>query len=319
MGATVSGFSLKPDTNPNLYTESKLLDYMSNTFADIKDFEALLTSIQSFNPEIIFHMAAQPLVKQSYLDPIYTYRTNVMGTVHLLEAAKQTPSTKVIVNVTSDKCYENKELLRGYTESDRLGGYDPYSSSKACSELVTTAYQNSFFGSSKIAIASARSGNVIGGGDWAADRLIPDILSSFETEKPLIIRNPNSVRPWQHVLECLSGYLILAENLYEDKETFSGAWNFGPPEKDAKTVKWIIEKMSKFWGKDCVWELDSRENYHETNYLKLDTSKALKCLLWNSKWELTESLQKVISWHRQWKKGSDVKKICEQQIIEFQT
>ena len=317
MGAEIAGFSLKPETNPNLFYETKLINNINNTFGDIRDFESLLASIQSFKPEIIFHLAAQPLVKQSYQDPVSTYNTNVMGTVHLMEAAKKSKSVKTIVNVTSDKCYENRELTRGYAENDQLGGFDPYSNSKACSELVTNAYRNSFFNNINIGVATARAGNVIGGGDWAHARLIPDILRSIETKKQLIVRNPNSVRPWQHVLECLSGYLKLAEELYHDEKKFSGAWNFGPSNTDTKPVKWIIKKMYTLWGCDQDWKLDSSEYFHETNFLKLDNSKARNELQWRPKWVLPEALQKIVYWHSNWIKDGNAKELCEYQIQEY--
>ena len=265
-------------------------------------------------------MAAQPLVRLSYKEPIETYSTNVMGTVNVLESARSCLSLKAIVSVTTDKCYENKEWVWGYRENEAMGGHDPYSSSKGCAELVTAAYRNSFFNDESTAsIASARAGNVIGGGDWADDRLIPDILKAFENFKPVVIRNPLATRPWQHVLEPLSGYLVLAQNLYNENEgsKFSEAWNFGPKEDDCKPVNWILDKMVEFWGDDANWELDKNNNPHEAGYLKLDCSKAAAHLKWQPKWSLEQTLKLIVNWHQAWKAGDNMKEACLNEIASY--
>jgi len=318
MGAVVKGYSLEPPTNPSLFREARIGEGMESQIGDIRDLETLKKSLENFNPEILIHMAAQPLVRYSYIEPIETYSTNVMGTVNVLEAAKLCKNLKSIVSVTTDKCYENKEWSWGYRENEPLGGHDPYSSSKACAELVTSAYKRSFFNTSGTAsIASARAGNVIGGGDWASDRLIPDILRAFEESKPVIVRNPLSIRPWQHVLEPLSGYLILAEELYENGDKFSEPWNFGPLDSDCKSVEWILDKMVQNWGEGASWILDDDNNPHEANFLKLDCSKASIRLNWLPNWSLDETLNLIIEWHKKWKNGADMKDACLKEIMKY--
>ena len=317
LGAELSGFALKSPTKPALFEEANVAKGMMSFCGDIRNFDAVLDIIEKCQPEIIFHLAAQPIVRQSYKIPIQTYETNVMGTVNVLEAARRVKSVKALINITTDKCYENKEISRGYREDEPMGGHDPYSSSKGCSELITSAYRRSFYKESGIALASARGGNVIGGGDWTTDRLIPDILKSFENNKPVIIRNPNSIRPWQHVLEVLSGYLILAEKLYEDKDLFSSGWNFGPNNEDSKSVKWIVEYMTGKWKKGTEWTLDKENNPHEANYLKLDISKAKSLLGWQPLWTLEQALEKVLEWHKSWVNKEEIKKICYEQIIVY--
>lgn len=318
MGVELHGLALNPPTKPSLFEEANVSDGMRSTIGDIRDFDTVFNAMKACNPDIIIHMAAQPLVRYSYVAPIETYETNVMGTVHLLEAARQIGSAKAIVNVTTDKCYENKEWIWGYREDEPMGGYDPYSNSKGCSELVTSAYRQSFFQQSSIALASARAGNVIGGGDWASDRLVPDILRAFEKKIPVTIRNPHSTRPWQHVLEPLSAYISLAEKLYSYGHNFAQGWNFGPYEEDARPVQWIVEHMVGAWGNEASWELDTGINPHEASYLKLDISKARSKLGWQPKWHLGTALEKIIDWHQNWLKHSDMHNMCLLQIEEYQ-
>jgi CDP-glucose 4,6-dehydratase len=263
-------------------------------------------------------MAAQPLVLHSYQEPVDTYTTNVIGTVNVLEAARKCPNLKAIVSVTTDKCYENKEWEWGYRENEPMGGHDPYSSSKGCAELVISAYRRSFFSSEDTAsLASARAGNVIGGGDWAKDRLIPDILKAFEKSKPVVIRNPLSTRPWQHVLEPLSGYLVLAQELFLNGDDYAESWNFGPKDEDCKPVSWILDQMVKYWGNNASWNLDKNNNPHEAGFLKLDCSKALNRLKWFPKWNLDETLEMIINWHKIYIKAGDVKKQCLKDINSY--
>ncbi|MNC28204.1 CDP-glucose 4,6-dehydratase [compost metagenome] len=277
--------------------------------------------MQNAQPEIVIHMAAQPLVRESYKNPVETYEINVMGTVNLLEAIRNCGSVTTVVNVTTDKCYENKEWHWGYRENEPLGGHDPYSSSKACSELVTSAYRNSFLNNQiegrTIAVASARAGNVIGGGDWAADRLVPDIIRSVMSNKAIVIRNPASIRPWQHVLEPLSGYLLLAEKLYENGEEFAEAWNFGPADTDAKPVEWIVQEICRKW-EGAYYEFDNSKHPHEAQYLKLDCSKAKAELNWSPRWNLEQALDQIIKWYQGYSNGQSVYELSLQQITEYE-
>ncbi len=322
MGAKVVGYALAPPTNPSLFVAANVAEGMTSIFGDIRDLEHLRAVFAEHQPEIVIHMAAQPLVRYSYANPVETYSTNVMGTVHMLEAARMTGSVRAIVNVTSDKCYENREWIWGYREREPMGGYDPYSNSKGCAELVTAAYRNSYFNPNNftehgVALASARAGNVIGGGDWAEDRLIPDIMRAIVQGKPVNIRNPHAIRPWQHVLEPLSGYLILAQKLYENGTAYSEAWNFGPGDEDTKPVSWIVDQLTKAWGADASWILDSGDHPHEANYLKLDCSKVKTRLDWHPRWHLAHALEKIIEWHKHDEKGSDMKSKTQEQISEF--
>jgi CDP-glucose 4,6-dehydratase len=264
-------------------------------------------------------MAAQSLVRYSYRNPIETYETNVMGTVHLLEALYKVGSVKAVVSVTSDKCYENKEWVWGYREDEPMGGVEPYSNSKGCAELVTSAYRRSFYQAKGIGLASARAGNVIGGGDWAQDRLIPDILKSFQDGKPVIIRSPNAIRPWQHVLEPLSGYLALAEALWNDPVKYAQAWNLGPKEEGSRTVSWIVDYMVDLWGQDASWLLDQEQHLHEAHYLKLDISKARDTLSWTPRWDIQKALDKTISWHKAWLSCENLREFSLDQISEYST
>ena len=318
MGAELHGLALKPPTTPALFDDSNVGAGMQSTIGDIRDYPTVLAAMQTCMPELVIHMAAQPLVRYSYQAPVETYATNVMGTVHVLEAARQVGSAKAIVNVTTDKCYDNKEWVWGYREDEPMGGHDPYSNSKGCSELVTSAFRRSFFQESGIALASARAGNVIGGGDWATDRLVPDILRAFEKSQPVIIRNPHATRPWQHVLEPLSGYLILAERLYVDGQAFAEGWNFGPHDEDARPVQWIVEHMVQTWGNGASWQLDGGTHPHEANNLKLDISKAKARLSWQPRWNMTAALASITDWHHDWLRKADMQAKCLQQIREYQ-
>ena len=316
-GAEVHGYALKPPTEPNLFTVARIGEGMaSSVIADIRDADNLRKAMQAAHPEIIFHLAAQPLVRNSYTQPTETYAVNVMGTVHLLEAVRATPGVKAVVNVTTDKCYESREWVWGYRESDPMGGFDPYSSSKGCSELVTAAYRRSFFEQAGIALASARAGNVIGGGDWASDRLIPDFLRAVDAGEVLKIRSPHAIRPWQHVLEPMSGYFTLAERLYMDGDDFAEAWNFGPSDEDVRSVRWIVERLAKM-RKDVCWECDDVPQPHEAHYLKLDSSKARSKLGWYPRWRLGTSLDKTIEWYEAWQSGQDMRSVTLLQISEY--
>lgn len=324
MGAELKGFALEPPTTPSLFVEARVEQGMESKIGDIRDYDGLRKSIERFKPEIIFHMAAQPLVRLSYEIPIDTYATNVMGTVHLLEAVRKTGGVKTIVNITSDKCYENREWAWGYRENEPMGGYDPYSNSKGCAELVASAYRNSYFNNLSYkehgcALASARAGNVIGGGDWALDRLIPDIITAIEQGKPVVIRNPQAIRPWQHVLEPLSGYLTIAEKLYQQGPAYAESWNFGPNDEDAKPVQWIVEQLTQNWGEGARWILDQSKHPHEAHYLKLDCSKAKARLDWQPRWQLAKALEKIIDWHKAHRSGADMHQFTLDQIADYQT
>lgn len=322
MGAVVKGYSLPAPTSPSLFEEANVGHGMLSEEGDIRDFLQLRESIHNFQPEIVFHMAAQPLVRLSYDDPMETYSTNVMGTVYLLEAVKQVGGVKAVVNITSDKCYENREWVWGYREDEAMGGYDPYSNSKGCAELVASSYRQSFFNKEKYsqhgcALASVRAGNVIGGGDWAADRLIPDMLNAFSNNKSVEIRSPHAIRPWQHVLEPLSGYITIAEHLYEKGPDFAEAWNFGPREEDAQPVQWIVEKLVSEWGDKASWFLSEGEHPHEAHYLKLDCSKAKMRLNWTPVWSLEKTLGRIVVWQKAWLTGQDIKQHTINEIKEY--
>ena len=322
MGATVIGYALSPDDKPNLFAAASIADGMTSIHGDIRDFEALSAVVKKYRPDIVIHMAAQALVRYSYAHPVETYAVNVMGTVHLLEAVRQIDSVRAIVNVTSDKCYENREWDVGYREHEAMGGYDPYSSSKGCAELVASAYRNSFFNHQDyvkhgVALASARAGNVIGGGDWAEDRLIPDVMRAIVQGKPVSIRNPHAIRPWQHVLEPLSGYLILAQKLYEDGIRYAEGWNFGPEDEDAKPVQWLVERLIHEWGVGASWTLDGGEHAHEAHYLRLDCSKAKERLGWQPRWHLEEALRMIVDWYRAYQNGEDMRTMSLIQISQY--
>lgn len=312
LGADVYGYALAPPTKPSLYELCKIDRIVHSVIADVRDYDKLERAIKGAKPEIIIHMAAQPIVRESYKVPRETYEINVIGTVNLLEAARQCKSVKVIINVTTDKVYENVNKQSGYKEKEALGGYDPYSSSKACSELAAAAYRRSY----GMNLATARAGNVIGGGDWAYDRLVPDFVRAILCGKKLRIRNPFAIRPWQHVLEPLSGYLLLAEKLYKYGNKYAQAWNFGPNDSDAKPVKWIADNFCKNWGKEAGYIIDRGKHPHEAHLLKLDSSKARKILGWRPKWKLEMALDKVIEWIRAYKENDNLVEICHKQIKE---
>lgn len=317
LGAKVHGYSLAPPTSPNFFIETQLQDRIqSSVIADIRDLPKLVAEIQAAQPSIIIHMAAQPLVRKSYSTPVETFSTNLIGTVNVMEAARQSETTQAIVNITTDKCYENQEWLWPYRESDRLGGYDPYSSSKACAEIAAAAYRNSFLAEAGIQLACVRAGNVIGGGDWATDRLIPDFLRASDAGETLRIRSPNAVRPWQHVLEPLSGYLMLAERLVTDGPTFAEAWNFGPEDFDARPVSWILERLCHKIP-HAQWGLDETPQPHEAGLLKLDSTNAKTRLGWAPRWSLETALDKTVEWHQEWKDSQSMAEISIGQIEEY--
>jgi CDP-glucose 4,6-dehydratase len=318
LGAEVIGYSLEPATVPSLFEVADVGEGMQSIIGDIRDHAKLSKTILESKPDMVIHMAAQPLVRYSYAQPAETYEVNVMGTVYLLEAVRANPSVKAVVNVTTDKCYENREWVWGYRENEAMGGVDPYSSSKGCAELVTSAYRQSFFEPAGIALASARAGNVIGGGDWAADRLIPDFLRAMDAGKTLNIRSPQAVRPWQHVLEPLSGYLMLAEQLYSNGASFAEGWNFGPSDDDSRTVSWIIKRMAEM-RKDINWQCDEAPQLHEANLLKLDSSKARRQLNWQPVWRLQTALQKTLEWHEAWRNAEDMQAVSLAQINDYQS
>lgn len=322
MGAKVVGYALPAPTSPSLFEVAEIGRGMTSIIGDIRDLENLRAVFSEYQPDIVIHMAAQPLVRYSYQEPVETYSTNVMGVVNLLEAVRSTSSVKAVVNVTSDKCYENREWVWGYRENEPMGGFDPYSNSKGCAELVTAAYRNSYFPEKGykqhgVAIASARAGNVIGGGDWAGDRLIPDFMRAIAAGIAVSIRNPQAIRPWQHVLEPLSGYLVLAQRLYERGPEFAEGWNFGPSDDDAKPVQWIVERLTAAWGPAARWELDGGEHPHEACYLKLDCSKAKGRLGWHPKWRLEEALDAIVDWHRAFEDGGDMRAFTLSQISAY--
>ena len=316
LGAQVKGYALLPPTSPSLFNEAKVGKVIDSQIGDIRDQGALYESMLEFNPDILIHMAAQPLVRYSYDAPIETYEINVIGTAKVLEVARSCINLKAIVNITTDKCYENDGRSQGYKENDPMGGYDPDSSSKGCAELVASAYRRSFMQEQGIGLASVRAGNVIGGGDWAGDRLIPDILRSFEKSEPVIIRNPKATRPWQHVLEPLSGYLVLAQKLYKNKEEYAESWNFGPNEKDVRPVDWILDKMIAKWP-GSSWRLDVSSNPHEADFLKLDISKAESRLSWRPIWGLNQTLERIVNWHQVWLNKGNMQDVCLAEIEEY--
>jgi len=317
-GAEVIGYSLPAPTNPSLFSISGLENLICSVTGDVRDLNKLKDVIKTHKPDIVFHMAAQPLVRLSYKNPIETLETNVIGTANLLEAVRASESVKVVVNITSDKCYENKEWEFGYKETDPMGGYDPYSCSKGCAELVTSAYRRSFFQESNIGIASARAGNVIGGGDWAEDRLIPDIFKSILSNQKLLIRNPKSIRPWQHVLEPLRGYLMLAEKLWDNPQEFSQGWNFGPNEQDTLQVIEIVNKISSMWDESFEYELNKEKTYHEANYLKLDCSLSKVKLGWKPLFAIDDSVKITIEWFKAYKNSENIYEFTINQINSYE-
>lgn len=320
LGADVVGYALAPPTSPSLFELARVGEGMRSHLKDIRDLAALTTVFEQEKPEVVFHLAAQALVRPSYEDPVLTYGTNVMGTVHLLEAVRRTDSVRAVVVVTTDKCYENREWVWPYREDEPMGGHDPYSNSKGCAELVTAAFRASYFsapGDRPVAVASARAGNVIGGGDWARDRLLPDIVRGVLAGETVHIRNPTAVRPWQHVLEPLSGYLLLAEHLVKEGESFARAWNFGPADTDAQPVGWIVERMAELW-REMRWTQGPGPHPHEAHTLKLDSSLARTRLGWQPLLDLGRALEWVVEWSRVYREDGDVGAVCGRQISAFE-
>jgi CDP-glucose 4,6-dehydratase len=323
-GAIVRGYALDPATQPNLFTEARIGSLIEDIRGDIRNGSALDSAMLEFKPEVVFHLAAQPLVRYSYTDPIGTFETNVIGTARVLDAVRRTPSVRAVVSVTTDKCYENKEWLWGYRETDPLGGYDPYSSSKACAEIVSAAFRQSYFPVREFAqhrcgIATARAGNVIGGGDWSDDRLIPDLIRGFLAGEPVRIRRPNAIRPWQHVLEPVLGYIRLAEHLLSSNpERFSTAFNFGPSDDDAQTVGWIVKRMTSFWGGNATWVIDEDPSVHEAGYLKLDASRARAELAWHPRLRLDTALEWLVDWYKAWQSDADMHRFTLDQIAAYE-
>lgn len=322
LGARVVGYALEPPSTPSLFVAANIADGIMSYFGDVRDLPRLESVLLDTRPEVVIHMAAQPLVLASYLDPIETYSVNVVGTVTVFEALRRVKGTRAVINVTSDKCYENREWIWGYRESEPMGGYDPYSSSKSCAELVTSAFRNSYFGAQTfedhgVALASARAGNVIGGGDWGADRLVPDIIRSIMTGHPALIRNPHAIRPWQHVLEPLSGYLMLAHRLLTDGPSYAEGWNFGPNDEDTRTVASVTERLTKLWSEGACWKSDESDRPHEATHLKLDCSKARSRLGWAPRWNLEAALCETVNWYRAYGRGENVREIMTSQIERY--
>ncbi len=318
LGAKVYGFSLQENTEPCLYEILDLNSEIKQTFSDIRDYNALDSSMNKFKPDILIHMAAQPLVRPSYHDPRYTYETNVMGTVNVLEVAKNINSIKSILVVTSDKCYKNLEVEYSYKETDFLGGHDPYSNSKACSDLIATSYYQSFFSIKEVGLGIARAGNVIGGGDWSKNRIIPDLVRAYSKNKPLIIRYPNAMRPWQYVLDPIYGYLLLVEKIWEDQASFSGPWNFGPATDKNKSVEYVCNRITKLWGKNSNWiSEESKDQMHEATLLMLDSEKAKKNILWKPKFDINRAIDQTIKWYLAYYDGQDMKNITKMEIDNY--
>lgn len=322
LGAEITGYALEPPTEPSLFELCGLRALVRSVTADVRDAPRLAAELRQAAPEIVIHLAAQPLVRASYRVPAETYAVNVMGTVNLLEAVRGARGVRALVNVTTDKCYENREWVWGYRENEPLGGHDPYASSKACSELVTQAYASSFFAPGDYAahgtaVATARAGNIIGGGDWAADRLVPDCIRAILRKQAVAVRNPQAIRPWQHVLEPLSGYLLLARKLFEEGPAFCGPWNFGPDDEDARTVKYVVRRLCSRWGEGAFSSIDPGPHPPEARFLKLDCSKARTVLGWRPCWDLDTAIDKVVSWTRVYQDGGDVRAACLAQIAEY--
>ncbi len=320
MGAEVTGYALEPPSEPSLFEMARVANGMTSIHGDVRDLDALKVALTRHQPEVVLHLAAQSLVREGYLDPVTTYATNVLGTVHLLEACREVQSVRVAVSVTSDKCYRNLESQRAFREADPLGGKDPYSSSKACAEHVTQAYRQSFFeGEDRpVTVVSARAGNVIGGGDWARDRLVPDLIRGFIEGRPVPIRRPLAVRPWQHVLEPLGGYLELAECAWDEPVEIGGGWNFGPDAADERPVEWVADRLVDLWGDTARWRRDDEDHPAEAGFLKLDSSKARERLRWRPRLSLEQALEWVVAWHRSVLEGDDVSRITRNQIKAYQ-
>lgn len=314
MGAAVTGFALPPSSNPCLFSVLDLAETMPSVIGDIRDLRVVKNLIAQVEPEVVFHLAAQPLVRASYADPVETYTTNVLGTVNILEAVRMCDSVRCVINVTSDKAYENREWVWGYRETDPVGGHDPYSSSKGCAELVASAYRRSF----GVPVASVRAGNVIGGGDWSPDRLLPDVLRALERGQPVEIRNPTAIRPWQHVLDPLRGYLVLAEKVVSDPKTFADSWNFGPDDVNCRPVSFVIDACMAAWGREVPQRVSVSGNPHEANLLKLDSSKARQALGWSPRLCLTKALDYTVGWHRAFVEGTDMRSFSLLQLKSYE-
>ena len=321
LGAKVTGFALAPPSSRNLFECAEVASQMHSVLGDIREPASIRACMQHAKPEVVLHLAAQSLVRYSYQHPLDTFSTNVMGTAHVLDAVRVTDSVKAVVVVTSDKCYDNKEWQWGYRENEAMGGLDPYSSSKGCAELVSAAYRASYFSDpaagENAAVATARAGNVIGGGDWAADRLVPDIVRAFENKQPVVIRNPQAVRPWQHVLEPLRGYLMLAEALTTKGSAFAEAWNFGPADSDARPVEWIVKTLSDCWGDQPGWRIDDSAHPHEAQTLRLDCTKAHARLAWHARWPLERALLEIVAWHAAERAGKSMRAVTLGQIEAY--
>lgn len=321
MGARVTGYALEPPTTPSLFEAAALRDRLHRSeIADIRDRDRLEAALSAARPDIVIHMAAQPLVLRSYRDPVETYATNVMGTVHLLDAVRRSDSVRVVVNVTSDKCYENREWVWGYRENEPMGGRDPYSNSKGCAELVTAAFRQSFFppGESPVALVSGRAGNVVGGGDWAEDRLVPDLIRAFLDGRPAVVRNRHSTRPWQHVLDPLHGYLMLAEAAWTEPATHAEGWNFGPAEGSARPVHWVADRLASLWGDGAAWiDNSGPAGPHENRFLALDCAKARQRLGWAPRWDLAETLARTVEWYRAYGRGQDIPALMSAQLLAY--
>jgi CDP-glucose 4,6-dehydratase len=322
LGGDVIGYALEPPTKPNLFESINLKEKITHVIGDIRDEDYLTSVFDKYQPEFVFHLAAQPLVRRSYKEPKLTYETNVMGTVNILEAVRKTKSVRVYVIITSDKCYENKEWIYGYRETDPLGGYDPYSSSKGCAELVTAAYRGSFFNPEDygkihaVTLSSVRAGNVIGGGDWGEDRLIPDCVRALSQKKEIVVRNPSATRPWQYVLEPLAGYLLLGVLMYEDGNRYSSAWNFGPDDESIITVEELVKLVIKHWDNGS-YIIDTSNHPHEAGLLKLDASKARSLLGWKPIYDVCEAVERTISWHKNFYKGMSKEELYEFTVREI--
>jgi CDP-glucose 4,6-dehydratase len=322
-GAKVRGYALDPCTEPNMFNLASVGAVVDDVRGDVRDYAKLETSMTEFEPEVVFHLAAQPIVRRSYADPVGTYGTNVMGTVHLMEVIRKTSSVRAVVCVTTDKCYQNQEWIWPYRETDPLGGYDPYASSKACAEIVSAAYRSSFFPIDRlhehhVALATARAGNVIGGGDWSEDRLIPDLIRGFLSGRPVLIRRPTAIRPWQHVLESLHGYLMLAEELFAQHAKFASCYNFGPSDEDVWPVERIATKLVQMWGNGASWIRDAVPSAHEDHVLRLDASKARVELGWKARLRIEAGLEWTMAWYRAWKRGDDMAEFTGKQISAYE-
>ena len=323
LGTRIRGYALEPCTEPNLFNLAAIGTVVEDVRGDVRDSAKLEASMTEFSPEVVFHLAAQPIVRRSYADPVGTYSTNVMGTVHLMEAIRKTPSVRAVVCVTTDKCYQNQEWIWPYRETDPLGGYDPYASSKACAEIVSAAYRSSFFPIERlhehhVAVATARAGNVIGGGDWSEDRLIPDLIRGFRASQPVLIRRPNAIRPWQHVLDPLYGYMMLAQELLAQPAQFASPYNFGPTDDDIWPVERIASKLAQMWGDGASWIRDAVPSVHEDHVLRLDASKARVELGWKPRLQIEAALEWTMEWYRAWRQGENMTMFTERQISEYE-